>query len=175
MAIKKPTPTTTKDILSTLWEYIKAFFRIVWEVILFIVRMVVKILVGLYLLIKSIAFSVSALIAAFSLLVIAGALSVYLVSIGMGLKDSEAFTSWRENMIETHRMVYEQHQEKWLKKKLSTKEYQVAELSDQSCSMDTDCTTPESYLIRSVCPYTSKCLQNKCAVVCPEPFTGTQR
>lgn len=173
MAAKKP-PTPSRNIWQTVWEYIKAFFRIVWDLVLFIIRIIVKILVGLYLLIKSIAFSVSALVAAFSLLIIASSLSIYLVSIGMGLKDSEAFSSWREDMIETHRMIYEQQQEKWLTKKLSSKEYKVVELSEESCNVDADCVTPETYLIRSICPYTSKCLQNQCAVVCPEPFMNPQ-
>jgi len=174
MAAKKPS-SSSKNIWQTVWEYTKAFFRIVWDLVLFIIRIIVKILVGLYLLIKSIAFSVSALVAAFSLLIIASSLSIYLVSIGMGLKESEAFSNWREELIETHRMIYEEDQEQWLLKKLSTRDYTVAELSDESCSLDRECTTPESYLIRSVCPYTSKCIQNRCAVICPKPFLSPEQ
>lgn len=36
-----------------------------------------------------------------------------------------------------------------------------------ACTEDAECVTPMSYLIRSVCPYTSKCIEGSCAVVCP--------
>ena len=36
-----------------------------------------------------------------------------------------------------------------------------------ACTTNEDCQTPMSYLIRSSCPFTSLCLQNKCAVGCP--------
>jgi eight-cysteine-cluster-containing protein len=50
-------------------------------------------------------------------------------------------------------------------------EYTVAEVLNQTCSIDQDCGTPMNYLILSHCPYTSKCLEGKCTVVCPKPFT----
>lgn len=46
--------------------------------------------------------------------------------------------------------------------------YTIAETIDVSCNIDEDCETPGDYLIRSSCPYTSKCLEKKCSVVCPE-------
>ena len=45
--------------------------------------------------------------------------------------------------------------------------YTVAEVLNETCALDKDCTTPGNYLIRSSCPYTSKCIDNKCTVVCP--------
>lgn len=36
-----------------------------------------------------------------------------------------------------------------------------------SCTQDRDCITPTDYQIRSSCPFTSKCIENTCAVVCP--------
>lgn len=36
-----------------------------------------------------------------------------------------------------------------------------------ACTDDSECVTPMSYLIRSSCPFTSKCLEGSCAVVCP--------
>lgn len=36
-----------------------------------------------------------------------------------------------------------------------------------ACTDDTECITPMSYLARSSCPFTSKCLEGSCAVVCP--------
>lgn len=51
--------------------------------------------------------------------------------------------------------------------------YTVAEILDDACSVDGDCTTPMNYLLRSSCPYTSKCIVGKCNVVCPT-FDGTK-
>jgi hypothetical protein len=50
------------------------------------------------------------------------------------------------------------------------KEYEVVETLDVSCVEDLDCETPSNYLIQSHCPYTSKCIESKCSVVCPYPF-----
>jgi uncharacterized protein len=50
--------------------------------------------------------------------------------------------------------------------------YTIAEVLNESCSIDNDCQTPGNYLIRSSCPYTSKCLNGKCTVVCPQ-YNGT--
>ena len=49
----------------------------------------------------------------------------------------------------------------------SETDYEIIESSNQSCSEDKECETPNEYLIRSSCPYTSKCIQNICTVVCP--------
>lgn len=48
--------------------------------------------------------------------------------------------------------------------------YTIAEVTEVSCESDDECETPMEYLARSVCPYTSRCIENKCTVVCPEPF-----
>lgn len=45
--------------------------------------------------------------------------------------------------------------------------YTVAKILNTACQADTDCDTPAEYLLRSNCPYTSLCLDNKCVVVCP--------
>ncbi len=36
-----------------------------------------------------------------------------------------------------------------------------------SCTSDDECDTPMSYLIRSICPYDSRCVDGTCAVTCP--------
>jgi hypothetical protein len=36
-----------------------------------------------------------------------------------------------------------------------------------ACSTDIDCETPMDFLMRSSCPFTSLCINSKCAVVCP--------
>lgn len=46
--------------------------------------------------------------------------------------------------------------------------FTVVEIMNESCTADSECVTPEGYLARSVCPYTSKCIDNQCTVICPE-------
>lgn len=36
-----------------------------------------------------------------------------------------------------------------------------------SCSLSSECETPEQYLIQSNCPFQSACIENVCRVVCP--------
>jgi len=50
--------------------------------------------------------------------------------------------------------------------------YEVTEVLNESCSDDMDCKTPMNYLVRSSCPFTTKCLDDKCTVVCPK-YDGT--
>ncbi len=49
-------------------------------------------------------------------------------------------------------------------------DFTVVEVLEVECREDVECETPNDYLIRSICPYTSKCIEGQCAVVCPEPF-----
>ena len=49
------------------------------------------------------------------------------------------------------------------------KDYEIAEVTDVSCGSDSDCETPQKYLILSSCPYTSKCINGMCTVICPNP------
>jgi hypothetical protein len=45
--------------------------------------------------------------------------------------------------------------------------YEVEKTTEISCQTDSDCETPAEYLMRSSCPHTSICEQNKCVVICP--------
>lgn len=47
--------------------------------------------------------------------------------------------------------------------------YVVEKTLDTICRKDIDCSTPPEYLAMSRCPFTAKCLEGKCAVVCPQP------
>lgn len=53
---------------------------------------------------------------------------------------------------------------------------EIAEVTEQDCAKDSECETPMDYLIRSSCPYTSKCIDDRCTVVCerfyPEELIG---
>ena len=42
------------------------------------------------------------------------------------------------------------------------------EIIGQKCLADSDCALPMMYGVRSNCPFTAKCLDGKCAVVCPD-------
>lgn len=163
--------SSKKNVGQTIWEYVKSFFSFLWSIIVFLAHWFIKLLVGIYLLIKSIAFSLSALIASIALMIIAVSLSVYLISLGMGLKDSPNFGEWRDEMIQQHRLYYEAHQRDWMMKEpRAAEDYTVAEVTEQACTTDADCIVPMDYAVRSVCPYMSRCIENKCTVVCPRPF-----
>jgi membrane-bound inhibitor of C-type lysozyme len=43
----------------------------------------------------------------------------------------------------------------------------LEKITGEICRRDSDCKTPGEYLVQSRCPFTSVCLENKCAVVCP--------
>lgn len=42
------------------------------------------------------------------------------------------------------------------------------------CELDSDCETPFAYLIRSNCPYKSRCIEDKCKVICQVPYDNLQ-
>jgi hypothetical protein len=44
----------------------------------------------------------------------------------------------------------------------------------ESCAVDTDCKTPWDYLIRSSCPFESKCVESECKVACVGPYKTEQ-
>lgn len=46
-------------------------------------------------------------------------------------------------------------------------DYRVEEVTEVQCNVDADCVTPPEYMLRSSCPFTSICVENRCNVVCP--------
>lgn len=46
--------------------------------------------------------------------------------------------------------------------------YSIATTTNAACTRNEDCKTPPEYLIRSSCPFTSLCIEKRCAVVCPQ-------
>ena len=46
--------------------------------------------------------------------------------------------------------------------------YQIIESNNTACNLDTDCETPAEYLLKSDCPYQSKCIQDTCTIICPD-------
>ncbi|MFP4112017.1 MAG: Kazal-type serine protease inhibitor family protein [Candidatus Woesearchaeota archaeon] len=56
------------------------------------------------------------------------------------------------------------------KEDFTSYDFSIADFTGESCTLDSDCTTPGDYLILSHCPYESRCIEGVCAVVCPEPF-----
>lgn len=46
--------------------------------------------------------------------------------------------------------------------------YKVEKILETSCKNNNDCETPFEYLIQSRCPFVSKCINNQCAVICPD-------
>lgn len=45
--------------------------------------------------------------------------------------------------------------------------YSIEKVMPVPCDAGYECVTPPEYMLRSSCPYTSICLNHKCAVVCP--------
>ena len=53
------------------------------------------------------------------------------------------------------------------KQKTDMTGYQVEKITDVVCRQDSECVTPGEYLMVSRCPFTSKCVDGQCAVICP--------
>jgi len=53
------------------------------------------------------------------------------------------------------------------KQETDIKDYTIEKITDISCKEDLDCKTPMEYLAMSRCPFTSKCIKEKCNVICP--------
>lgn len=49
-------------------------------------------------------------------------------------------------------------------------DYSIIEILDQACVQSIDCATPERYLMLSSCQYASRCVNGRCAVICPEYY-----
>ena len=45
----------------------------------------------------------------------------------------------------------------------------------QACVSHEECATPMAYLLRSNCPYNSRCVDNVCRVVCPMPSARVEK
>ncbi len=46
-------------------------------------------------------------------------------------------------------------------------DYKIEKVLGNACMKDTDCETPAEYMVQSRCPFASKCVVGKCAVICP--------
>ncbi|MBU1445758.1 hypothetical protein KKD70_00665 [Patescibacteria group bacterium] len=44
----------------------------------------------------------------------------------------------------------------------------IAEITDEVCFLSEDCKLPGEYAMRSSCPYTVKCVNQTCMIICPE-------
>jgi hypothetical protein len=53
-------------------------------------------------------------------------------------------------------------------------DFEIIQSENKSCETKEDCQTPPEYLIRSNCPYSSRCIENECFTVCPKPFSSPQ-
>ena len=53
-------------------------------------------------------------------------------------------------------------------------DYEIIEVTGQSCQKELDCETPMEYAIQSSCPYDSLCINSACTVICPHPFSGAK-
>ncbi len=169
--ISKEVSNSILPILKKTLQIISQGIRFVFEVIKSIFIVIYTILKLLFDLFKSIWLGLSTFIAAIALLIFSVSLGIWLIGSVIGLNQSESFQDMREEMLS-------EIQSQWKAEQLERKQYRaakkakvkIAEISEISCQQDSDCETPVDYLTRSSCPYTSKCLENQCAVVCPKEF-----
>src|SRR3989339_605854 len=75
------------------------------------------------------------------------------------IKKMEKYPELRETMMERLEMA-----------PLEMKQNLKKELGLYECLIHSDCKTPFEYMVRSDCPFESRCLENKCRVVCPRAF-----
>lgn len=46
--------------------------------------------------------------------------------------------------------------------------YSIEKVTDRPCVNVLDCETPVEFMFQSRCPFASKCIEGKCAVICPD-------
>jgi len=49
----------------------------------------------------------------------------------------------------------------------NTADFEDVKIFEITCNKASECEIPKEFMTRSDCPYESRCLENKCAVVCP--------
>ena len=164
---------SVSSVLSGIWSVIVRFARLLYRALCQVLSVLYEFFKLLFQLLKTLFLGLSALIAACSLGLVAIALLLWVTSSLLGLPNSTVFQEKRDLLIEeffdsweAQRLLERQHHQA---KRAGVKIYEV---TDVSCVEDTDCETPIDYLIRSSCPFGSKCLEGQCAVVCSEPSSS---
>jgi hypothetical protein len=76
-------------------------------------------------------------------------------------------TTPRRNEPDRGFSYYPENENRFLPLGYDENRFIIEKTGDTICQIDADCVTPAEYLIRSNCPYFSKCLNGYCSVVCP--------
>lgn len=73
-------------------------------------------------------------------------------------------------------MLFEEHPDYLERAKEAQKRFENDKQGkvDVPCDQKEDCELPFMFAIRSNCPFTSKCIENKCKVICPEPYKSIE-
>lgn len=169
MPKKKPTPTNP-ETPQKVWKIIAQIFKTIGSIISKILEVLYIFFSMFFQVLKTFFFGVSSIIASTALMIIAISLTAWFVSSALGLAESETFQQERDKTIQE---VFEQ----WQESRKTHRQYQAAaeesvrieKITDLSCQTDSQCTTPQEYLTRSSCPFESRCLENECVIVCPQP------
>lgn len=140
-----------KGIALTLLDLIQRFFRFLLD------------------LFKTLWLGMSVFIMSIAILIISVSGSIWLVTHALDLQSSESYQSMRETRL-TQLFELWTAQEKRDAQKTQARQdnVKIAEYTEMSCDVQSDCETPPEYLIRSSCPYESRCYESQCVVVCPE-------
>lgn len=65
-------------------------------------------------------------------------------------------------------LAMQNHNNIVVKENIAKENFVIEKVMEESCSQDDECETPGIYLMQSRCPFTSKCIKNKCTVICPD-------
>ncbi|MDF2379628.1 MAG: hypothetical protein P1V18_05445 [Candidatus Gracilibacteria bacterium] len=169
MAKKK---TSQNEFLKKLWSALKFICEKSYRLTCTILMTIYHFLKLVFLLLKTFLFGISSFIAANALMILSLSLSIYLLSSAIGLSDSPEFQKRRDAFMSTQFELIDEHiLYREVSSEAKTQGFKLKEITDVSCNETTNCATPNKYLIQSNCPYTSLCLQDRCAVVCPREFT----
>jgi hypothetical protein len=69
-----------------------------------------------------------------------------------------------EPVGEKYRLINRQRAQNYFKAEF---DFKVEKITEIGCNYDFECETPGEYLLMSRCPFTSACVEGKCAVICP--------
>lgn len=145
-------------IVSVLGYVIREFFHLLFRLFSFILDVF-----------KSIWLGLSVFIISISLLIASISSGLWLMSNALGLTESEAFQTEREQNLTGLFEFWETEKKENKQYRAAKKEkVKIAERTEVSCNESSECQTPEEYLIQSNCPYESRCYEDQCVVVCPQ-------
>jgi hypothetical protein len=175
-------------IIGAVWNAIITIFKGLWQVVVKGLDFVAQLLGIIAKFIRSIFLGVAAIIVSIGLLIFAMGGAFYLIGKAVGLDNSKNLETTRELILNVPAQWIGENMDKATPTEnvsvLIPREepVNIPVVSEKTatntevvlaCEQNSDCPLPMEYAIRSNCPYEARCVEEKCAVVCPEGFTDT--